>query len=264
MPHSVFLRARAARLGPRAVFCASAPVGLLFADGCRRPAGSDRATWARKAACASTQSSPSAGRSGLDVWAATRWWRRNMGRACVQDARGGRGRAPAAVGRVHGPAEVGDLQLALHAEQQVLGLDVPVDHVLGVAIHERARQGRDVPARRPPCLQTPHLQHARTAPGARGGACLLRRLEESSVLKRSAQGAADRGASRRGTKDSSHWQPAPRQDGRGAARGGAHLVEAVAPLQLPVQLALCRILQDQVHAVLRGAPALGAQQRSYM
>ncbi len=110
-----------------------------------------------------------------------------------------------------------------------------------------------------------HIRNTRAQPRVRAVGLACRGGRKKAVCcKRSAQGAADRGASRRGTKDSSHWQPAPRQDGRGAARGGARLVEAIAPLQLPVQLALCRILQDQVHAVLRRAPALGAQQRSYI
>ena len=59
---------------------------------------------------------------------------------------GVRTRAPAAVGRVHGPAEVGNLELAVDAQQQVLWLDVAVDHVLAVAVQQRARQRRYVPA----------------------------------------------------------------------------------------------------------------------
>ena len=43
------------------------------------------------------------------------------------------GGAPAA-GRVHGPPEVGDLEVALHVEEEVLGLDVAVDHLHGVAV----------------------------------------------------------------------------------------------------------------------------------
>ena len=39
-------------------------------------------------------------------------------------------------GRVDGPAEVGNLQITLHVEEEVLGLDVPVDDLLGVAILE--------------------------------------------------------------------------------------------------------------------------------
>lgn len=53
---------------------------------------------------------------------------------------------PAAVGGVHRPAKVGNLQLALHAQQQVLGLDIPVDDVLRVAVQQRARQRSNVPA----------------------------------------------------------------------------------------------------------------------
>ena len=48
------------------------------------------------------------------------------------------GGAPAA-GRVHGPPEVGDLEVALHVEEEVLGLDVAVDHLHRVAV----RQGLD-------------------------------------------------------------------------------------------------------------------------
>ena len=43
------------------------------------------------------------------------------------------GGAPAA-GRVHGPPEVGDLEVALHVEEEVLGLDVAVDHLHRVAV----------------------------------------------------------------------------------------------------------------------------------
>ncbi len=52
--------------------------------------------------------------------------------------RKGEAGAPAAVGGVHRPAEVGDLELALGAQQQVLGFDVAVDDVLGVAVQQRA------------------------------------------------------------------------------------------------------------------------------
>ena len=48
------------------------------------------------------------------------------------------GGAPAA-GRVHGPPEVGDLEVALHVEEEVLGLDVAVDHLHRMAV----RQGLD-------------------------------------------------------------------------------------------------------------------------
>ena len=40
--------------------------------------------------------------------------------------------------------------------------------------------------------------------------------------------------------------------GRGGARGRPLLVKALAPLQLPVQLPFCRILQDEVHPRLPG------------
>lgn len=46
--------------------------------------------------------------------------------------------------RAHRPAEVCYLELSAHAQQQVLWLYVPVDHVLGVAVHQRLRQGCDV------------------------------------------------------------------------------------------------------------------------
>lgn len=44
--------------------------------------------------------------------------------------------SPAAVRCVHRPAKVGDLELPLQAQQQVLWLDVAVDDVLGVAVVE--------------------------------------------------------------------------------------------------------------------------------
>jgi hypothetical protein len=47
-------------------------------------------------------------------------------------------------GRVHGPAKVGDFDVALVAEEEVLGLDVAVDHVLPVAVVERLGDGADV------------------------------------------------------------------------------------------------------------------------
>ena len=46
------------------------------------------------------------------------------------------GGAPAA-GRVHRPPEVGDLEVALHVEEEVLGLDVAVDHLHRVAVRQR-------------------------------------------------------------------------------------------------------------------------------
>mmetsp|Transcript_37548 Transcript_37548/g.93369 ORF Transcript_37548/g.93369 Transcript_37548/m.93369 type:complete len:203 (-) Transcript_37548:257-865(-) len=47
------------------------------------------------------------------------------------------------------PPEVRDLELALNADEQVLRLDVAVDDVLLVAVHEGARQRRDVRRRAP-------------------------------------------------------------------------------------------------------------------
>ena len=47
---------------------------------------------------------------------------------------------------MHRPAKVGDLQLSLQADQQVLRLDVAVDDVLGVAVHQRTSQRRYIPA----------------------------------------------------------------------------------------------------------------------
>ena len=41
---------------------------------------------------------------------------------------------PPAAGGVHRPAEVGDLEVALHVQQQVLWLDVSVDHLHGVTV----------------------------------------------------------------------------------------------------------------------------------
>ena len=46
--------------------------------------------------------------------------------------------------RESAPAEVGDLELAVEAEEQILGLDVPVDDVLLVAVIERAGHVEDV------------------------------------------------------------------------------------------------------------------------
>ena len=46
--------------------------------------------------------------------------------------------------RVHRPTKVCNLELAPEIEQQVLWLDVAVDHVLGVAVVERAGQRLDV------------------------------------------------------------------------------------------------------------------------
>ena len=41
---------------------------------------------------------------------------------------------PPGAGGVHRPPEVGDLEVALHVQQQVLRLDVSVDHLHGVAV----------------------------------------------------------------------------------------------------------------------------------
>ena len=46
--------------------------------------------------------------------------------------------------RVHRPTKVCNLELAPEIEQQVLWLDIAVDHVLGVAVVERAGQRLDV------------------------------------------------------------------------------------------------------------------------
>ena len=46
---------------------------------------------------------------------------------------------------------------------------------------------------------------------------------------------------------------------QGGIRSRALLVKALAPLQLPVQLPLRRILQDQVHPRLSGNPVSGAR-----
>ena len=46
--------------------------------------------------------------------------------------------------RVHRPTKVCNLELAPEVEQQVLWLDVAVDHMLGVAVVERAGQRLDV------------------------------------------------------------------------------------------------------------------------
>ena len=49
-------------------------------------------------------------------------------------------RFAAQAGRVHAPAEIGDLQVASVVEKKVFWLDVAVDHVLTVAIHQSMRQ----------------------------------------------------------------------------------------------------------------------------
>ena len=46
--------------------------------------------------------------------------------------------------RVHAPPKVSDLQLAVDPKQEVLGLDVAVDDVLRVEVHERVRHLVDV------------------------------------------------------------------------------------------------------------------------
>ena len=48
---------------------------------------------------------------------------------------------------MNGPAEIGDLQLSLQAEQQVFWLDVAVDHLLRVAVFERVSHLSNVPRR---------------------------------------------------------------------------------------------------------------------
>ena len=53
-------------------------------------------------------------------------------------------RVAAVVGRVHAPAEIRDLDLAVDAHQDVLGLDVAVDDVLAVQVAQRRRHLRDV------------------------------------------------------------------------------------------------------------------------
>mmetsp|Transcript_20113 Transcript_20113/g.44712 ORF Transcript_20113/g.44712 Transcript_20113/m.44712 type:complete len:216 (-) Transcript_20113:413-1060(-) len=48
-------------------------------------------------------------------------------------------------GRMHGPAEVGDLYVPALADQQVLGLDIAMDHVLVVAVVQSDGEVVDVP-----------------------------------------------------------------------------------------------------------------------
>lgn len=48
--------------------------------------------------------------------------------------------------RVHAPAKVCDFQLPIEPHQQVLWLDVPVNHMLGVAVRQGARQGQHIAA----------------------------------------------------------------------------------------------------------------------
>jgi hypothetical protein len=45
---------------------------------------------------------------------------------------------------VDGPAKVGELEFAVDAEQEVLGLDVAVDDVLAVQVRERVGHLRDI------------------------------------------------------------------------------------------------------------------------
>ena len=47
---------------------------------------------------------------------------------------------PTRRGGVHGPAKVCYLDVPLHADQQVLWLNVPVDHLLRVAVGQRVCQ----------------------------------------------------------------------------------------------------------------------------
>lgn len=61
----------------------------------------------------------------------------------------------AAVRGVDAPAEVGDLDLAVDADEDVLGLDVAVDDVLAVQVAQRARHLRHVLRRLP--LREPAL-----------------------------------------------------------------------------------------------------------
>lgn len=51
---------------------------------------------------------------------------------------------------MHRPPKVSNLQLSFHPEQQVLRLDVAVNHVLGVAVRQGLGQLLDVEGR--PCL----------------------------------------------------------------------------------------------------------------
>ena len=51
---------------------------------------------------------------------------------------------PPVARRMHAPAEISQLELAINAEQQVLGLDVPVDDVLAVQVGEGIGHLRDV------------------------------------------------------------------------------------------------------------------------
>lgn len=61
-----------------------------------------------------------------------------------QVVQGAAERAPAVAGGVHGPPEVRDLQLVARPQKQVLGLDVAVDNVTGVAVRQGLAQLRDV------------------------------------------------------------------------------------------------------------------------
>ena len=53
-----------------------------------------------------------------------------------------------AVGRMHAPPKVSDLDGAVNADQEILWFDVTVNHMLGVAILQRLGQRSDVPAMR--------------------------------------------------------------------------------------------------------------------
>ena len=65
----------------------------------------------------------------------------HLGRQVVERAAEGRA---ARMRRVHRPTKVCNLELSPEIEQQVLWLDIAVDHVLRVAVVERAGQRLDV------------------------------------------------------------------------------------------------------------------------
>jgi hypothetical protein len=55
---------------------------------------------------------------------------------------------------MHAPTEIANLELAIHPDQQVLGLDVAVDNVFGVQVRERIRHLGNVLSTKPTTVIT--------------------------------------------------------------------------------------------------------------
>ena len=132
----------------------------------------------------------------------------HLGRQVVE--RAAEGRAPR-MRRVHRPTKVCNLELSPEIEQQVLWLDIAVDHVLGVAVVERAGQRLDV-------LPQQGQRWCEGGHSGGGGAAVLAGLWHASR--------------------------------RALHLSRALLVELSALLQLLVQLPFGRKLEDQVDARL--------------